>query len=57
MLPDDIKQDNITGGWYFDITDEEESKKVKTEAGKRIVPVHPKLIELGFPFTSARNRV
>ncbi|MCP6657702.1 site-specific integrase, partial [Klebsiella pneumoniae] len=28
--------------------EEEGSKKVKTVAGKRVVPVHPVLIELGF---------
>ncbi len=48
LTPDDVKQDEDSGIWYFDITDEEEGKKVKTDAGKRIVPVHPKLIELGF---------
>lgn len=48
LLPSDIKQDTVSGLWYFHITDEEESKKVKTDAGRRIVPVHPKLIELGF---------
>ncbi len=48
LTPDDIIKDETTGIWYFDITDEEEVKNVKTEAGKRIVPVHPKLIELRF---------
>lgn len=43
----DIRQDS--GVWYFDINDEDEGKHVKTEAGKRIVPLHPYLInELGF---------
>lgn len=36
LLPDDIKQDKETGIWYFDITDEEETKKLKTSAAKRI---------------------
>jgi len=48
LLPDDIKQDEASGIWYFDITDEEESKQLKTEAAKRIVPIHSRLIELGF---------
>jgi len=48
LLPDDIKQDEVSGIWYFDITDEEESKQLKTEAAKRIVPIHSKLIDLGF---------
>lgn len=49
LLPDDVKQDKASGIWYFDITDEEEEgKALKTEAGKRIVPVHSRLIELNF---------
>lgn len=49
LLPDDVKQDKESGIWYFDITDEaEEGKNLKTEAAKRIVPVHPHLIEKGF---------
>lgn len=47
LLPDDIKLDK-SGIWYFNIDDEEESKSVKTEAATRVVPVHPRLIELGF---------
>ncbi|WP_319760747.1 site-specific integrase [Maridesulfovibrio sp.] len=43
----DIRKDS--GVWYFDINDEGEGKNVKTEAGKRVVPLHPYLInELGF---------
>jgi integrase len=48
LLPDDIKKDDTSGIWYFDITDEGESKQIKTDAAKRIVPIHSKLIELGF---------
>lgn len=49
LLPDDVKQDDATGIWYFNITDEEEEgKAVKTEASQRIVPIHSSLIELGF---------
>lgn len=41
----DLRQvDNI---WVFDITDEGEGKSLKTKSSKRLVPVHPKLIELG----------
>ncbi len=47
LTPDDVKQDKDTGVWYFDIIDEEESKSLKTDAGKRIVPVHPILILYG----------
>jgi len=32
--------------WVFDINDKED-KSVKTQAGKRIVPIHPVLVELG----------
>lgn len=49
LMVDDVKQDEESGIWYFDITDEEEEgKDLKTEAARRIVPVHSKLIELGF---------
>lgn len=49
LLPDDVKQDKETGIWYFDITDEEgQGKKLKTEAAKRIVPIHSRLLELDF---------
>lgn len=49
LLPDDVKQDEASGIWYFDITDEEEQgKELKTEAAKRVVPVHSQLIERGF---------
>jgi integrase len=42
--------------WYIDITDEEEGgskkkskdKSLKSDAAKRLVPIHSKLIELGF---------
>ena len=33
--------------WVFDINNEDD-KNVKTECGKRLVPIHSKLIELGF---------
>lgn len=48
LLPDDIKKEKDSNIWYFDITDEEESKQIKTDAAKRIVPIHSRLIELGF---------
>ncbi|MGE0108831.1 MAG: site-specific integrase [Bdellovibrionales bacterium] len=43
---EDIKQQN--GVWYFDINDEEELKRLKTQNAVRLVPIHSKLIELGF---------
>ena len=49
LMVDDVKQDKETGIWYFDITDEEEEgKDVKTDAARRIVPIHPRLMDLGF---------
>lgn len=41
----DIRQEQDV--WVLDINTEGEDKKVKTKAGKRLVPIHPKLIELG----------
>ena len=47
LLVTDIKQDDASGVWYFDINDEEEGKRLKTGAAKRLVPMHPVLSELG----------
>ncbi len=41
----DIRQES--GMWVFDINDDKE-KTLKTPASKRLIPVHPKLIEIGF---------
>lgn len=46
LTVDDVKEKD--GIWYFDINDEGDEKSLKTEAAKRIVPVHSALIELGF---------
>lgn len=49
LLVDDVKQDKETGIWYLDITDEEEEgKNLKTDAARRLVPIHSRLIDLGF---------
>lgn len=40
----DVRQ--VDGVWVFDVN-EEADKRLKTEASKRLVPVHPKLIDLG----------
>jgi integrase len=47
----DIKQDD-NGIWYFWVTEETESavdvmKSVKTDAGKRVIPMHSNLIKCG----------
>jgi integrase len=50
----DIEQVNDI--WLFNINDEDD-KKVKTKAGIRKVPIHSKLIELGFlDYLKARNK-
>ncbi len=48
LQPGDLKQDDA-GLWYFDITTTgDDGKSIKNEASKRIVPVHQKLLTLGF---------
>lgn len=42
----DIKQNGDI--WYFDINDTEETKRLKTQAATRLVPIHPDLIAYGF---------
>jgi integrase len=49
----DILQDEKTGIWYFSFDDEGEvaegvEKSIKNESSRRIVPVHSRLIDLGF---------
>ena len=34
--------------WYLDINDDTEDKRLKTLSSKRVTPLHPHLIELGF---------
>jgi integrase len=41
----DIRQDD--GVWCFDLNDDDDTKKLKTDASRRLVPIHPRLIELG----------
>jgi integrase len=50
---EDVGQEPESGIWYFSITTQEdedgnERKRVKSGAGKRLIPIHPALIELGF---------
>ncbi|MGZ8220353.1 MAG: DUF6538 domain-containing protein [Methylobacter sp.] len=57
----DIRHDADTGIYYFHFTDAGEtakgvSKSIKTHSSKRIVPIHSKLIELGFLTYVARIR-
>jgi integrase len=44
----DIKLDEATGRYYFVITDEHETQKLKTVHSKRLIPVHKALIDAGF---------
>jgi integrase len=41
----DIKQQD--GIWVINLTNDSEDKSVKTVSGNRVVPIHPKLIDLG----------
>jgi integrase len=41
----DIRQQD--GIWCFDLNDDDETKKLKTDASRRLVPIHSRLIELG----------
>ena len=36
------------GIWVMDLIGDSEDKSVKTYAGNRFVPLHPKLLKLGF---------
>lgn len=42
----DIRQDGDI--WIMDINDEDENKRTKNQNSKRVVPVHPELIRIGF---------
>lgn len=42
----DVKK--VDGVWVLDINGGEDGKRVKTEAGFRLVPLHPVIINLGF---------
>ena len=42
----DIQQH--TGIWVMNLTGDSEDKSIKTEAGNRIIPLHPRLLKLGF---------
>lgn len=48
LTPNDLKKDETTGIWYFDINEEDEKKHLKTAAATRRIPVHSELIKRGF---------
>jgi integrase len=37
----------VDGIWAFNISDEEEGQSLKTQHSKRLIPVHPQLLDLG----------
>jgi len=39
---------SVDGVWCFDINEDHQDKRLKTSNSKRLVPVHPVLIQLGF---------
>lgn len=43
---DDVRQES--GVWVIDVNDED-YKKVKTAAARRLIPMHPELVRLGLP--------
>ncbi|WP_172125386.1 site-specific integrase [Devosia sp. 919] len=56
LLVDDVRQ--MHGVWVMHITDEgDEEKSLKTKGSFRIVPVHSKLVEMGFIEHVERQRV
>ncbi len=48
LTPDDVIRDDKTGIWYISINEDGLAKSIKTKAGIRFVPIHPRLLELGF---------
>jgi integrase len=50
---DDVKQ--VGGVWVLDISQDSEDKHLKTAASKRLVPLHPILLEGLFADTSKRS--
>ncbi len=47
LLVKDVVQ--VEGHWVFDITNEgDEQQQVKNDNSKRLVPIHPELVKLGF---------
>jgi integrase len=46
LFASDIRK-SAGGNWYMEITDEGEGQRLKTEASRRKVPLHPELVRLG----------
>jgi len=41
----DLRQER--GVWVLDVNDLDEDKRLKTDASRRLIPIHPRLIEMG----------
>ena len=48
LLISDIKKDKEFSFWYMDINEVEEGKRLKNKSATRLIPIHNKIIELGF---------
>ncbi len=55
LFIEDIQQTAV-GTWYFDLKEENEEKKLKNQASRRRVPIHPELIKLGLLQLIANRR-
>ncbi|WP_344964902.1 site-specific integrase [Oceanisphaera sediminis] len=44
----DVVESVAHGCWYFDLNDEHEGKRLKTDNSRRWVPIHSSLLKLGF---------
>ena len=53
LRPQDIREEESV--WVIDINDEE-GRRLKTHAARRLVPVHPELVRLGLLELAARRR-
>ena len=51
LYPTDIKQSDEV--WFIDLV-ESDGRSLKSEAGERQVPLHPRLLELGLPELAAQ---
>jgi integrase len=49
----DIRQ--VKGIWVLDINETDDEQRVKTDASRRLVPMHEKLVELGLPDHAASS--
>ena len=48
LYKSDVSQDDETKIWFIDINQNSPDKKLKKASHKRVVPIHPQLVKLGF---------